>query len=152
MVAPASQDMFFQILALTCTETRQCFDRHVGMSQVRRQLLSVLADEREVSHAALAKRLGVDGAAVTRLVKSLESQGAVSRRLDPDDNRFTLASLTEAGEDLVAELRSAHQQYQAHLLAGINQVEQDGVVRVLERVRRNIEQVQQLTAEEHSRD
>ena len=152
MVTPASQDMFFQVLALTCTETRRCFDRHVGMSQARRQLLAVLAEEREVSHAALAKRLGVDGAAVTRLVKSLESQGAVSRRLDPDDNRFTLASLTEAGEDLVADLHSAHQQYQAHLLAGINQVEQEAVVRVLERVRRNIEQVQQITSEEHSCD
>ena len=152
MVTPASQDMFFQVLALTCTETRRCFDRHVGMSQVRRQLLAALAEEREVSHAALAKRLGVDGAAVTRLVKSLESQGAVSRRLDPDDNRFTLASLTEAGEELVLDLRSAHRQYQAHLLAGINQVEQEAVVRVLERIRRNIEQVQQVTAEEHGRD
>jgi MarR family transcriptional regulator for hemolysin len=152
MVAPASQNTFFQVLALTCTETRRRFDRHVGMSQVRRQLLALLGDEHEVSHAALAKRLGVDGAAVTRLVKNLESQGAVSRRLDPDDNRFTLASLTEAGEALVADLQSAHQQYQERLLAGISQDEQEAVVRVLERVRHNIEQAHQLTAEEPSRD
>jgi DNA-binding MarR family transcriptional regulator len=147
MAAPTSQDTFFQTLALTCTETQRCFDRHVGMSQVRRQLLAVLANEHEVSHAALAKGLGVDGAAVTRLVKSLESQGAVRRRLDPGDNRYTLASLTDAGENLVADLRAAHRQYQARLLAGISQDEQDSVVRVLERVRRNIEQVQQPEAE-----
>jgi DNA-binding MarR family transcriptional regulator len=136
-------DTFFQVLALTCVETRRSFDRQVGMSQVRRQLLTVLADEGEVSHATLAKRLGVDGAAVTRLVKSLESQGVVSRRLDPQDNRFTLASLTEAGHDLVARLQSAHRHYQELLLAGIGQDEQESVVAVLERVRRNIEQVQQ---------
>jgi DNA-binding MarR family transcriptional regulator len=136
-------DTFFQVLTLTCVETRRCFDRHVGMSQVRRQLLTVLADEGEVSHAALAKRLGVDGAAVTRLVKGLESQGVVSRRLDPQDNRFTLASLTEAGHDLVARLQSGHRQYQELLLAGIGEDEQEAVVAVLERVRRNIEQIQQ---------
>jgi DNA-binding MarR family transcriptional regulator len=152
MVSPASQDTFFQVLALTCAETRRCFDRHVGMSQLQRQLLAILSDEHEVSHAALAKRLGSDGAAVTRLVKSLESQGAVSRRLDPDDNRFTLASLTEAGENLVADLQSAHQQYQARLLAGISQDEQEAVVHILEEIRRNIELVQQLAAEEPSPD
>jgi DNA-binding MarR family transcriptional regulator len=145
-MAPTSQDEFFQVLAHACSESRRCFDRYVGMSQVRRQLLALLAEEREVSHAALAQHLGVDGAAVTRLVKSLESQGAVSRRLDPHDNRFTLASLTEAGEELVAGLRSAHQQYQARLLAGVSRDEQEAVVRVLQRVRDNIQQVQQQAA------
>jgi MarR family transcriptional regulator for hemolysin len=147
MAPSTTQDSFFQILALTCTETRRCFDRYVGMSQVRRQLLAVLADEHEVSHAALAKDLGVDGATVTRLVKSLESGGTVRRRLDPDDNRYTLASLTGAGEKLVADLRAAHRRYQASLLARISEDEQDVVVRVLERVRRNIEQVEQPAAE-----
>jgi MarR family transcriptional regulator for hemolysin len=137
-------DDFFPALGLTCAETRRAFDRHVGMSQVRRQLLTLLADAEghEVRHAALAEGLGVDGAAVTRLVKSLESQGAVRRRLDPDDNRFTLASLTEPGEELVAHLRAAHRQFQARLLAGIDGHEQEAVVHVLERIRTNIEQVE----------
>ena len=136
-------DDFFPALALTCTETRRAFDRHVGMSQVRRQLLMLLADAdgHEVRHAALADGLGVDGAAVTRLVKGLESEGAVRRRLDPDDNRFTLASLTEAGEELVAHLHSAHRRFQAILLAGVGRDEQEAVVRVLEQVRTNIEQL-----------
>jgi MarR family transcriptional regulator for hemolysin len=134
-----TDDAFFQVLTLTCGETRRGFDRHVGMSQPRRQLLAVLAEEREISHAALVKRLGVDGAAVTRLVKSLESQGAVARRLDPRDNRFTLASLTAAGEELVADLRSAHQRYEARLLAGISQDEMETVIDVLERIRTNID-------------
>jgi MarR family transcriptional regulator for hemolysin len=143
-VAPSpTHDAFFQILALTCGETRRGFDRHVGMSQPRRQLLAVLAEEGEVSHAVLSKCLGVDGAAVTRLVKGLESQGAVVRRLDPRDNRFTLASLTAAGEELVSELRSAHEHFEARLLAGISQHDQEIVMRVLEHVRSNIGQVGQ---------
>lgn len=89
-------------------------------------------------HAELQRRLGVDGASVTRLVKRLESQGTVARRLDPDGNRFTLASLTAAGEDLVAELRATHRAFQNRLLAGIAARDQETVVRVLERLRANI--------------
>jgi MarR family transcriptional regulator for hemolysin len=136
-------DTFLQLLALTCTETRRAFDRHVGMTQARRQLLTILADEGKVSHAELARRLGVDGAAVTRLVKGLEARGMVARRLDPDDNRFTLASLTEPGEARVADLRTTHTQFTARLLAGIGRDEQDAVLRVLERVRGNIALVNQ---------
>jgi DNA-binding MarR family transcriptional regulator len=143
----SSHDTFFQVLALTCAETRRGFDRHVGMSQPRRQLLAVLAAEAEISHAALAEHLGVDGAAITRLVKTLESQGAVRRRLDPDDNRFTLASLTDAGENLVADLQAAHRRYQAQLLTGISKDAQVSVVRALECVRRNAAQVHRPAAD-----
>jgi DNA-binding MarR family transcriptional regulator len=147
VAAPNSHDTFFQVLALTCAETRRGFDRQVGMSQPRRQLLAVLASEGEISHAALAEHLGVDGSAITRLVKSLESQGVVRRRLDPDDNRFTLASLTDAGENLMADLRTAHRQYQTQLLTGISKDAQDSVVRALERVRRNAGQAHQPAAD-----
>jgi DNA-binding MarR family transcriptional regulator len=82
--------------------------------------------------------MAVDGATVTRLVKRLESEGTVVRRLDPDDNRFTLASLTAAGERLVAELHAAHRTFQRRLLAGVGAADQDTVVRVLGRLRVNI--------------
>ena len=35
----ALEDTLFQQLAAVCSESRQAFDRHVGMSQIRRQLL-----------------------------------------------------------------------------------------------------------------
>jgi DNA-binding MarR family transcriptional regulator len=133
-------DQFFQALAYACGETRRSFDRFSGMSQARRQILTLLSEQGEVSHAALARHLDVDGAAITRHVKGLEVEGAVSRRLDPDDNRYTLASLTLAGEELVAKLQATHQRYQAQVLAGISAREQEIVVRVLERLRANIRQ------------
>jgi DNA-binding MarR family transcriptional regulator len=137
-MAPTLAETLFLQLATTCADTRRCFDRHVGMTQSQRQLLAVLHDEHEVSHATLQQRLGVDGAAVTRLVKRLEADGAVARRLDPDDNRYTLASLTPAGEALVAELGTAHGRFQTRLLAGVDRADQEVVVRVLEQVRANV--------------
>ncbi|MGZ4217826.1 MAG: MarR family transcriptional regulator [Solirubrobacteraceae bacterium] len=78
----------------------------------------------EVSHATLQRRLGVDGATVTRLVKKLESQDAVNRRLDPTDNRFTPVSLTENGKQIAAEVHEGRRQFQRRLLAGVNREEQ----------------------------
>ena len=131
-------DQFFLELAQACSETRRAFDRSVGMGQARRQLLAALDDEGEVSHADLARRLGIDGAAVTRHVKALELAGFVRRRLDPDDNRYTLASLTGRGRERVAELRAAHGRFQRQLLAGVDADDRRAVVRALARVRTNI--------------
>jgi DNA-binding MarR family transcriptional regulator len=132
------EDTLFQELAAACTETRRSFDRQVGMSQARRQLLAVLLEEGEVSHARLHRQLRIDGATITRLVKRMESEGLVARRLDPADNRFTLASLTPAGERRVAELRAAHRTFQDRLLAGIDSGQQQTVVLVLEQLRANL--------------
>ena len=136
-MAPSPSETLFLQLAAACADTRRCFDRYVGMTQAQRQLLAVLQAQHEVSHAALQKRLGIDGAAVTRLVKRLEADGTVIRRLDPDDNRYTLASLTAAGQTLVAELGAAHRRFQSRLLAGVERADQEVVVRVLEQVRAN---------------
>jgi DNA-binding MarR family transcriptional regulator len=59
-------------------------------------VLAPLDQHGEVSHARLRRERSVDGAVVTRLVKRLEADGAVARRLDPDDNRFRLAPLRQA--------------------------------------------------------
>jgi DNA-binding MarR family transcriptional regulator len=147
MAPPLAETLFLE-LAAACTETRRCFDRYVGMTQAQRQLLAVLQAEHETTHAALQHHLGVDGAAVTRLVKRLETDGAVARRLDPDDNRYTLASLTPAGATLVAEVTAAHRRFQSRLLAGIDRADQEVVVRVLGQVRANVRAVDDDAATE----
>jgi DNA-binding MarR family transcriptional regulator len=136
------EDTFFQHLASVCSESRQAFDQHVGMSQPRRHLLNLLSQSGEISHAALQRHLAVDGATITRLVKQFESEGMLSRRLDPQDNRYTLVSLTAFGRHSVAGLGEAHRLFQARLLAGIPKEEQEIALRVLQHVRANIRTLQ----------
>jgi DNA-binding MarR family transcriptional regulator len=133
------QDTLFHELASAGSEARRAFSLTTGTSERRRQLLPLLLEHGEVSHDALKRRLGVDGATVTRLVKQLESEAAVNRRLDPTDNRFTLVSLTESGKQMAVELHEARRQFQRRLLAGVNREDQKTVIRVLEQVRRNLE-------------
>lgn len=138
------EDTLFQQLASACSETKQSFDRYIGMSQPRRQLLTVLSETGEASHAALQQRLAIDGATITRLVKQFEAEGVLTRRLDPQDNRYTLVSLTEAGQRVTASLRTAHSTFQTQILTGITREEQEIMVRTLEKLRTNIRAIQQI--------
>ncbi len=132
----------FQQLAYACSETRQAFDQYVGMSQARRHLLILVSREEEISHAALQQQLALDGATITRLVKQFEAEGALNRRLDPGDNRYTLVSLTVSGQQIAVRLSAAHRLFQEQLLDGIPREEQEIVLRVLERLRANIRAIE----------
>ncbi|MET8988807.1 MarR family winged helix-turn-helix transcriptional regulator [Nonomuraea wenchangensis] len=132
------EDIFFRELGGAWAELRQAFPRHIGMSPQRVQLLIRLWRDGETSHSDLRHTLGIDGASVTRLVKEFEADGLIGRRLDPADNRYTLAALTPAGERAAAELERSHQSYQERLLDGITSQQQEIVLDVLRRVRANM--------------
>jgi len=139
----ALEDTLFQQLAYACSESRQSFDQYIGMRQTQRQLLRLLSQKCEVSHATLQQQLAVDGATITRLVKQLESEGVLSRRFDPQDNRYTLVSLTASGQQIATGLSAAHRLFQTRLLAGITREEQEIMIRALERLRTNIRTIQE---------
>ncbi|RSN11863.1 MarR family transcriptional regulator [Nonomuraea sp. WAC 01424] len=108
------------------------------MSPHRVQVLIRLRRNGETSHSDLRQALGIDGASVTRLVKEFEAEGFVGRRLDPADNRYTLAALTPEGERVAADLERSHQAYQERLLAGATAQQREVVLDVLRRVRANV--------------
>ena len=136
------EDMLFQQLAYVCSETRQAYSQYIGMSQARLQLLTFLSRQSEISHAALQQQLMLDGATITRLVKQFEAEGVVKRRLDPQDNRYTLVSLTPSGQQIVSGLRETHSAFQTRLLDGITREDQEIVLHALERLRANMRDVQ----------
>lgn len=57
------------------------------------------------SPGAIASRLGVDRAAVTRLIDQLEAQGLVSRQPSARDRRVVTVSLTRQGLTLLPKLK-----------------------------------------------
>lgn len=138
MDGETSEDTFFRVFGEAATQLRQGFARSVGMSAQRVQILVRLHHNGETSHSELRQALSVDGASITRLVKELEHDGLVRRRVDPTDNRYTLAALTPAGTRLAAELRRRHQTYQERLLDGVSKQDQERVLQALRRLRDNL--------------
>jgi DNA-binding MarR family transcriptional regulator len=137
------EEHFLYQLAFASAEAKQTFVQYIGMSQQRYQLLIYLAQKGETSHAILQQQLSLDGATITRLVKQFEAEGLVSRRLDPQDNRYTLASLTDAGRQIVAGINEAHTAFVLRLLNGISTEEQEATLRIMKRLRSNMRRVQE---------
>jgi MarR family transcriptional regulator, transcriptional regulator for hemolysin len=133
----AADDAFFYEFGAAALELRQAFARQVGFSWSRVRVLLWLKSEGETRHSRLRQHLGADGAVVTRLVKQLETEGLLSRRPDPADNRYTLATLTHAGEAAAGEVERLHQRFQRQLLAGVTERDRQAALRVLRQFRAN---------------
>lgn len=77
------------------------FARHTGMPASRFALMRVLATrEGDVGITDLARKLGVNLAAVSRQIKELEGERIVRRRPDARDKRRSYVSLTPKGRKL----------------------------------------------------
>ncbi len=85
------------------------FTQRLGKLGVTGAEWAVLARTRgdEPTPVALARQLGIDRAAVTRIIDQLEGKGLVRRTSHPTDGRRTVLALTMAGEALFPKLVEA---------------------------------------------
>jgi len=137
-VAAPAEETLLQQITRTYYELLPAFEQHMGMTRARWHLLKQLFYNDPLSQTALQRRAGVDGAAVTRQMKQLEHAGLVARRDDPQDNRFTLVSLTPEGRQLVARLLERRALFEARAMAGISPNEILSTQRCLSRIRTNL--------------
>jgi DNA-binding MarR family transcriptional regulator len=114
------------------------------MSQSRLQILHELFHSEELSQAELQERLGVEGAVITRIVKQLEAARLVTRRADPQDNRFTLVALSpearqlQATDDSTAKFKET---FGSQLLEGLSERELTQLMRTMKRIQENAEAI-----------
>ena len=123
------------ILQLSRDQAR-LYERHVGMSQSRLMLLLELMQTGEISQAELVQRLGMEGTLVTRFVKQMEGSGLLTRRSDPGDNRFTLVTLTPAGQHIAQQMADFTHTLEAQLLEGLSE-------EAIATIRQGLEQIQE---------
>jgi DNA-binding MarR family transcriptional regulator len=139
IAAPLVQpETIVQQIAVTYYAMLPMFERHVGMSKARWQVLALLQREGEVSQANMQQQLKVDGAAITRQVKQLEEEGLVLRRADPQDNRFTLVTLTPAGQQLAAGMHAKRESFEAFVTSGLAPDDLAMMRRCLQQIRQNM--------------
>jgi len=136
--AASAKETLLQQITRTYYELLPAFEQHMGVTRARWHLLKQLFYNDSLSQAALQRRAGVDGAAITRQMKQLEQAGLVARRADPEDNRFTLVSLTPHGRRLVAELLERRALFEAQAMAGIAPDDIEITQRCLGRIRANL--------------
>jgi DNA-binding MarR family transcriptional regulator len=95
-------------------------ERHeLTLTQVR-ALLLVAFEEEPISAGALAERLGLSPAAITRALDALVARGLADRRECRDDRRVRLVQATGAGRAIVDELAALRTAGLERFVAGLS--------------------------------
>ncbi|MEU9412850.1 MarR family winged helix-turn-helix transcriptional regulator [Streptomyces sp. NPDC048281] len=89
---------------------------HPELSLVSYTLLGHLEERGGCRATDLAAHYALDKSTVSRQVAALEQAGLIERRLDPEDHRVQVLHLTEAGEEILAQVtRSRRAAFQERL-------------------------------------
>lgn len=95
-------------LYLVLSDNDRCVFERYGLTIPRYYVLQHLAAEPGMSFARLSERMLTDRANVTRIVRSMEIDGLVERRLNEEDRRSFQLRLTPKGVALYAQVAAAH--------------------------------------------
>lgn len=122
-------------------------EHQTGMSQTRLQILHELFYSEELSQAELHHRLGVEGAVISRIVKQLEATGLVTRRADPQDNRFTLVALSSEAHHLpvATDILAFKETLRSQLLDGLNETEREQLLHLLKHIQENARAMEDIS-------
>ena len=87
-----------------------------------------------MSQQELVEDMGVDKAAVTRLVAGLEEMGYVTRTSDPKDRRAKLIRATESAMQVKDDVIALEEAYYEWLLDGLEPEERENFARYMDRL------------------
>ncbi len=106
--------------------------REVGLTPAQFGVLTVLSAQPGLGQSSLARALGFDKVTVLRVLRGLESRGLVARTPAPDNKRNISASLTHAGEQLLAQAQWPAEAAYKRLLAPLGQQQQGQLLQLLQ--------------------
>lgn len=91
----------------------------------------------------LAASLVLDGSSVVRLVDALEAAGLIERREENADRRVRTLHLTARGMAIMDQVEAASRDVRDTALSGLSDAEIDAATIVLDKIRRNLDALQE---------
>ena len=88
----------------------------------------------------VARRMGVQWPAMVRNLEGLEADALIARRPDPDDSRARLIELTDAGRQVIEEVRATLDPARSQLLSHMSDEELRQVITLVGRIRERLDQ------------
>ncbi len=95
------------------------------------RLLVVLSTGGAMKLAAVAEHLGVNASTALRMVERVEATGMVDRRVNPDNRREVLITLTDAGREVVERVTARRREELGAIVARMNMKQRGQLVRAL---------------------
>lgn len=125
---------------------RTHIDRRVepyNLTRAKWLALGVLDRREGMRQTELADYLALDKSTVGRLIDRLEQRGFVERRRDPSDRRVYRIYFTQSAQPILTELEQVADDVRAEALRGIPPAEQEQLLSLLARVKKNLQEVRQ---------
>ena len=135
-------DLLYQ-LHLTDQMITQLFEKQLGISLTRYQILCFLIDQSPCNQIAVQDRLKIDQAALTRHFKILEKEGLVNRRRNPENQREVLVEVTDfAREQLITNSPQHHINVKSQMESVLTKGEREEFSRLLEKLISGLEEIE----------
>ena len=116
----------------------------LGSTKAQWRVLARLARSGDgLRQVELAEALDVEPISLCRMIDRLEEAGLVERRRDESDRRAWRLYRTEAAAPILAQLEAMGKAFNADILAGVSDEERAAALTVLERIRDNLDRVEQ---------
>lgn len=106
-----------RVLVAVAARSLAAAEDTVTLPQFR--LLVVLSTRAAMKLAAVAEQLGVNASTALRMVERLEAAGMVDRRVNPDNRREVLITLTDAGHQVVDDVTARRRDELAKIVASM---------------------------------
>ena len=135
-------DLLYQ-LHLTDQMITQLFEKQLGISLTRYQILQFLLQQSPCNQIAVQEKLQIDQAALTRHFKILESEGYVSRNRNPLNQREVLVELTqEAKNQLLVNPPKHHLRVKEQMESILSTAEQKELIALLTKLVSGLEKIE----------
>jgi DNA-binding MarR family transcriptional regulator len=123
----------FKEIMLTSHGMQMVIPRLTGMPVARFTLLRLIAlsQPESLGPMELARRLGVNAAAITRQLADMERVGLIERLGDPEDARRSRVQLTRGGFAAFEQIHARMHHFEASLRASLSEEEIATAVHVL---------------------
>ena len=104
------------------------------------------------NQTATADRLEIDKGSITKTTSKLEAKGFIIREANPNNRRENRIELSPAGQELLQVMRSAHEELNEVMFAGLSKEEVDATCRTLSTIASNLVKAEQAKAEQKQAD
>lgn len=130
-------------LHLTDQTITQLFEKQLGISLTRYQILQFLLQKSPCNQIAVQEKLQINQAALTRHFKILESEGYVTRKRNPLNQREVLVELTqEAKNQLLVNPPKHHLRVKEQMESILSTTEQRELITLLTKLVSGLEKIE----------
>ena len=110
----------------------------LGLYNGQEIILLLLQQEDGQSQTALAEKLCIQPATLTKSLDRMERSGLSLRQQNPDDHRITQVHITERGQELCSSINEVWQKLDDETFAVLTAEEQETLRLILAKVRANL--------------